>query len=88
MPNQNQIQKGYHLQDIQKGVYGHLSKIAEEVQELDDAREQDSQIMMLVELSDLYGAIEAYAESLGSSMEELRKMSDITKRAFLSGQRR
>ena len=78
---------GYHLTKISKSRYGTIGKIYEETLELLDAEKQDSKIMQLVELSDLYGAIEAYAETHGFNMEELKKMSDITKRAFKSGRR-
>ena len=47
---------GYHLQEIEKGEIGELSKIKEEIAELEDALEQNSKIMALIELSDLYGA--------------------------------
>ena len=80
---------GYHLTEFTKGKLGESSKILEEVNELIDAEKQDCKIMALVELSDLYGAIESY---LGNnypdiSMIDLKKMSDITKRAFINGRR-
>jgi hypothetical protein len=80
---------GYHLIEIPKGVYGMSSKILEEVLELQDAEEQSCSIMQLVELSDLYGAIEAYlALSFPEmTMEDLKIMSHITKRAFINGHR-
>ena len=80
---------GYHLKEIEKGEYGQFSKVQEEFNELLDAREQKSSIMELVELSDLYGAIESYIENkYNIGMDELEKMSDITKRAFRSGHRK
>jgi len=78
---------GYHINKIEKGELGKTSKIQEEVYELIDAEKQGSKIMQLVELSDLYGAIESYCETLNISMEELKKFSDITKRAFKNGRR-
>lgn len=51
---------GYHLKKIPKGVLGEYSKIEEELAEYEDAKAQDSKIMMAVELADLYGAIRAY----------------------------
>lgn len=80
-------QKGYHLRDIKKGKLGDISKIEEELEELKDAIEQDCKIMTMVELSDLYGAIEAFAETQGLKMEDLEKFSKITKRAFENGYR-
>jgi ATP phosphoribosyltransferase regulatory subunit HisZ len=80
---------GYHLREIEtKGFYGDPSKIREELEELEESLDQDNRILALVELSDLYGALEGVAEKLGSNMEELRKMSDATKRAFRDGSRR
>ncbi len=78
---------GYHLRKIEKGVYGEVSKIREELEELEDALEQQVYIMAHVEIADLYGALEAYAESMGLDMDELKKMSDVTKRAFTDGSR-
>lgn len=80
---------GYHLRDIKKGQIGELSKIEEEIEELKDALEQDCKIMALVELSDLYGAIELYAEKhFSMTIEDLKSMSRITRRAFESGARK
>lgn len=82
---------GYHLKEIPKGVLGEASKIKEELLELEDALEQDAEIMVLIELSDLFGAIESFLERRYDSvfsMEDLKKMSDITKRAFQSGARK
>jgi hypothetical protein len=79
---------GYHLKPIlTRGEYGQTSKIREELEELEESLEQGNRILALCELADLYGALEGVAESLGSTMAELSKMSDATKRAFLSGQR-
>lgn len=78
---------GYHVSTIQKGVYGELSKIREELDEAVDAEAQGSSIMLLVELSDLYGALEAVVEKHGKTISDLKIMSDITKRAFESGAR-
>jgi hypothetical protein len=50
---------GYHVNVIDKGVYGQFSKVAEEFQEVQDAWEQECTIMALVELSDMLGAMEA-----------------------------
>ncbi len=80
---------GYHLKAIPKGVLGELSKIAEELAELEDAEQQQCKIMQAVELSDLYGAIRHYAEKqLGMTMQDILKMSEITERAFINGRRK
>lgn len=81
---------GYHLKEIKKGTLGTSSKLLEEVQELIDAEEQTCKLMVLIELSDLIGAIEAYlAQNFKDiQLEDLKKMSDITKRAFKTGARK
>lgn len=79
--------KGYHINKIRKGVYGEISKIEEELDELKDAIEQGDVILASVELSDLYGALEGVAEKMGLSMEALKSFSDKTKNSFKSGRR-
>jgi hypothetical protein len=81
---------GYHLKKIKKGVIGEVSKIVEEVEELEDSLTQDCKIMALVELSDMFGAMEAYLEKHhpGTTMDDLKSMSAITKRAFRDGSRK
>lgn len=79
---------GYHLEKITKGFLGYSSKIREELDELVDAEIQGCRIMALTEASDIYGALEEWAIDNGSSMDELRRMSNITKRAFKSGRRK
>ena len=80
---------GYHLVPIHRGEPGEVSKLREEVAELADAEAQGSRIMALVELSDLYGAMELYLarHHPGTSMEDLRVFSSITQRAFRNGHR-
>lgn len=82
------MEHGYHLTRIEKGIVGTISKIEEELNELKDAESQKSKIMIMVELSDLYGAIEAYCLTQGIKMEDLKIFSDITKRAFENGSRK
>lgn len=80
---------GYHLRDIQKGIFGRISKIREELEELEDAHDQGNKIMALCEVADLYGAIEGYLELFhpATSMDDVKKMAEATKRAFESGRR-
>lgn len=80
---------GYHLSKIAKGEIGQISKIQEELFELEDAAKQGATVMELVELSDLYGAIEHYLEKHhpSTAMSDLEKMSNITRRAFENGRR-
>ena len=83
------VPKGYSARAIPKGRYGQFSKILEEVEELEDALEQGVDIMSMVELSDLYGAMEGFVDTRfpGFSMEDIKKMSAVTKRAFRNGYR-
>lgn len=80
---------GYHMTEIEKGVLGEASKVLEETNEFVDAAAQGVSIMALVELSDLVGAIEAYLAKHHPSMslDDLRAMSFVTKRAFENGRR-
>lgn len=80
---------GYHLREIKKGEYGEISKIEEELDELKEALEQDNMIMAMCELSDVYGALVGYLEKYFPELtiEDLKTMSDATKRAFADGGR-
>lgn len=80
---------GYHLTSIEKGVIGESSKLLEEVRELIDAEQQDCKLMALLELADLVGAIELYLTNHAPSfsLNDLIKMSTITRRAFENGHR-
>lgn len=81
---------GYHLTDIARGKIGELSKVLEEVNEAIDAEKQGVKLMVLIELSDLYGAIQAYLEKHApdTTMEDLSAMSVVTRRAFAAGHRK
>lgn len=82
--------KGYHINRIEKGVFGKTSKIREEVEELEDAEHQGNKVMMLVELSDIIGAIEGYLKKeYGDTitLSDLQTMARATQRAFESGAR-
>lgn len=48
----------FHKRKIPKGSYGELSKIVEEVEEALDADEQGLRLMLLLELSDIIGAVD------------------------------
>lgn len=79
---------GYHKRKIKKGKLGEISKISEEYEELLDGVEQDNPVLILCELCDLIGAIEAYAETKHKiSLKSLMKMKECTKGAFLNGTR-
>jgi phosphoribosyl-ATP pyrophosphohydrolase len=81
----------YHVRKIDKGILGHWSKIQEEFDECLDAYEQENKILLLVELSDLLGAIdffiqENYNQSI--SLQDLLQMDLLTREAFTSGHRK
>lgn len=79
---------GYHVKKIQRGVLGESSKIAEELAELQDAEEQNNEILALCEAADIYGALEHWVERHGFTMWTLKKMSDSTRSAFADGSRK
>lgn len=80
---------GYHVRQIARGVLGEASKILEEAEEFRDALEQGVELMALIELSDMQGAIRAYLQKHHPSltMDDLRRMNDVTRRAFENGHR-
>lgn len=80
---------GYHKREITRGIFGEFSKIQEEYEELIDAHEQGGKILELVEISDLYGAIEGYLNlKYGMSMDDIKQMSEMTSSAFKEGKRK
>lgn len=80
---------GYHKVNIQKGVLGEYSKIVEEIDELEDAASQDAKVLVICELCDLIGAIEAYAEKqFNLKLDDLIKMKEMTKESFKEGKRK
>lgn len=85
----SKIPRGYSLSSIPRGKFGEISKIKEEVEELEDAMEQGSYVMSLVELSDILGAIDGFLEKYFPNVdkEELDRMNKITQRAFKNGYR-
>ena len=68
-------------------MYGELSKIREELEELADAAEQGCRILQLIEMSDLIGAVEGYLETHfpGFCLNDLLAMKAIIHRAWEAG---
>lgn len=60
LDKQSKKDYGYHKREIPKGEFGKLSKVQEEIHEALDAWEQCNNIMLLQELSDIYGALREY----------------------------
>ena len=79
---------GYHTTEIPKGKLGEFSKIEEEFFEAKDALEQENPIMVLLELSDMLGAIEEYCKKHNITLEDLAKMKVATSKAFQDGVRK
>jgi len=81
--------KGYHDSIMPKTPAGSFLKILEESEEAKDAYLNRNPIMLLVELADLYGAMELFLEQdfPKMSMNDLKTMHEVTKRAFQNGRR-
>lgn len=81
---------GYHIRQIKRGKFGELSKVREELEEVEDAEEQGVSLMILIELSDMIGAIDGYLAKHfpDTTLSELVAMSAITQRAFRNGHRK
>jgi len=79
---------GYHLKEIKKGKLGEFSKIQEEFEELSDGVCQNNKVLIICELCDVLGAIEAYAKNWNLSLEDLIKMMNSTKSSFEEGKRK
>lgn len=71
----------WHKANIEKGEYGEISKILEEVLEAMDAEEQGLTVMVICELSDIVGAVEGVAKKYNLTIDELamfaRKRSEV-----------
>lgn len=83
-------QKGYHSKPIPKGVLGEVSKIREELLELEDAESQGVKVLVLCELADMIGATKHYLKKHHPSvrLEDLEQFANLTSNAFTSGQRK
>lgn len=79
---------GYHKLDIHKHQQGSPYKIQEEFLEYIDALATGNKIMAVQELSDLFGCIKLEASKLGYDLNDLRVMSDLTKKVFEEGTRK
>lgn len=79
---------GYHTTEIPKGKIGEFSKIEEEFLEAKDALQQENPIMVLLELSDMLGAIEEYIKKYNITLRDLAKMKAATIKAFEDGVRK
>lgn len=67
----------FHKKEITKGIYGELSKIQEELDEAMDAVEQNQELMLLIELSDIIGAVEGVAKKYNFTIEQLLQFARL-----------
>ncbi len=63
---------GYHLRPIPRGVFGNISKVLEEMAECEDAHDQGSSVMLILELSDLVGAIQGFLAAHNLTTKDIR----------------
>lgn len=84
---QEALKLGYSNSPIKKEQNGTVGKLKEEFEEYIDAVKQGNILMALVELSDLLGAIDSYANRYNMDLDKLIKMSKTTQRAFKEGKR-
>lgn len=61
----------FHNREISKGVLGELSKVREELEEAEDALDQQNDILLILELADLVGAVGLVSEKYGISLDQL-----------------
>lgn len=78
---------GYHQLKIHKHSIDSPYKVLEEFLEYIDAIATGNKIMAIQELSDLYGTLENEISKYGLSIEDLKIMSDVTKKVFKEGTR-
>lgn len=69
----------FHIVPITRGEYGYLSKVQEELEEALDAEKQENPLLLLIELSDIIGAVGGVADRIGSSLEDLVKFSNLVR---------
>lgn len=77
----------YHKLKIHKHDFGSPYKIQEEFFEYIDAVATGNKIMAIQELSDLYGCLENEIFKYGLGIEDLKVMSDVSKKVFMEGYR-
>ena len=73
----------FHKKNITKGIYGELSKIQEELDEAFEAQEQNQELMLLIELSDIIGAVEGVSKKYGFTIEQLLQFSRLRSRVAI-----
>ena len=77
----------YHKLKIHKHAINSPYKLQEEFLEYIDAISTGNKIMAVQELADIYGALENEANKFKLNMNDLKVMSDLTKKVFKEGVR-
>lgn len=77
----------YHQLKIHKHAINSPYKLQEEFLEYIDAISTGNKIMAVQELADIYGALENEANKFKLNMNDLKVMSDLTKKVFKEGVR-
>lgn len=67
----------FHKREIIKGEYGQLSKIREELDEAVDAEEEGQELLLIIELADIIGAVRGVANKYGITLDQLIKFSEL-----------
>ena len=74
----------WHVRKIERGVYGELSKVREELEEAEDSIEQNQPVMLIFELSDIIGACGGVAAKYGLTLDDLVTFSKLRSRVLLT----
>jgi kynurenine formamidase len=88
-PNKPLTKHACHKREIPRGKTGEFSKITEEYHEALDAFEQGNIVMLLIEFSDLFGAVEKFLEKYhpSISIEQIVRQAKATNELFKRGVR-
>jgi len=61
----------FHEKEIKKGILGELSKIQEELDEALEAEGRNQDLLLILELADIIGAVGLVSEKYGISLDQL-----------------
>ena len=61
----------FHEKEIKKGISGQLSKIQEELDEAFEAEGRKQDLLLILELADIVGAVGLASEKYGISLDQL-----------------
>ena len=72
----------FHVMPVRRGTYGELSKVQEELDEALDAETRGQKLLLMIELSDIIGAVAGVAERHGYSLDDLIQFSELRRNVF------